>query len=281
MFTSSLKIRGFNAGCAHEIILPNGKTIIIDPFFVGPHMEGHSIDEITGADYILITHSHFDHDFNLGELVKKFNSKVYTGPMAAVPLIKYHQLPYDNVFPIYPNQSIVTDDFTLTALQGKHNPTGGRTYRPELDICMEAIGVSGHKECDDIGNIETTDYMITTNNSFKLLTVSGQMHSNDHLEWCRKNAPNLVLRQAGVRKGGGDLFAGGQVSPEELAEIMVKYHGQIIMPFHMDVLCRQLGTEETNAYFDKVTQHVKQLDPGAVFIHPEPWKWYDIGMSIC
>ncbi len=280
MFSRSIKLRTFNAGCAHEIVLENGKVIIIDPFFTGPHMEGHSIDEITGADYILLTHAHFDHDINLGDLVRKFNSKVFAGSNSTVPILKFHKISYDNIFPVYPGQEIVTDDFKLNILQAKHNPTGSRLYSDDNDIAMKELGIPGHKECDDWGNIESTDYMITTKNSFKILTVSGQTYSNGIFDWCFQNAPNVVIRQAGVRKGGADLFGDGQVTPEELAELFVKYHAQLIIPFHMDVIYRRWGKEKTEEYFKEVAVNIKKLSSGAAFLLPEPWAWYDIGVSI-
>ncbi len=280
MYSRSVRIRTFNAGCAHEIILENGKVIIIDPFFTGPHMDGHSIDEITGADYILITHTHFDHDLNLGELVRKFNAKVFVGTQSAVPLLKFHKISYDNVYPVYPGQELIFEDFTLDVLQAKHNPTGSRLYSEETDIARDALGIVGHKECDDCGNLESLDYMITTNNSFKILTASGQLISNTHFAWCKEQGPNVLLRQAGVRTGGADLFSDGQVSPHELAQLFVKYHAQLIIPFHMDVIYKKWGKGKTDQYFQEVEKEVQILSPGSLFVLPEPWKWYEIGVSM-
>ena len=33
MFAEGIRIRSFHAGCAHEVKLPGGKTLLIDPFF--------------------------------------------------------------------------------------------------------------------------------------------------------------------------------------------------------------------------------------------------------
>lgn len=280
MNSTNIKFRSFNAGCAHEIVLPNGKVILIDPYFTGDHMEGHSKDEITGADYILITHSHFDHELDLGYFVKKFNSKVFIGALSAFAVLKYHKIPYDNVYPVYPGQKFVLDDFKLDVFQGKHNPTGAKIFAADDEIAMDYIGVSGHKECDDWGYIESTGFMITTNNSFSIIIMSGQTLTNDIFDWCKEKAPNMLLRQAGVRRDGAGFSEDAQVSSKELAELCVKYHSQLIIPFHMDVIYKRWGIEKTEAYFRDVAREVQNLDPGAIFILPEAWEWYDIGLNV-
>ena len=67
MKSTSLKIRAFNVGGAFEIKLPNGKIVLIDPFFTSNQFEGgFTREDVTGADYILLTHSHYDHDIDVG-----------------------------------------------------------------------------------------------------------------------------------------------------------------------------------------------------------------------
>ena len=52
---SSVKIRPFNVGGAFEVKLPNGKVILIDPYFTGIDFEGgFTREDVTGADYILL-----------------------------------------------------------------------------------------------------------------------------------------------------------------------------------------------------------------------------------
>ena len=49
---SSVKIRPFNVGGAFEVKLPNGKVILIDPYFTGVDFEGgFTREDVTGADY--------------------------------------------------------------------------------------------------------------------------------------------------------------------------------------------------------------------------------------
>ncbi|MFP3040227.1 MBL fold metallo-hydrolase [Treponema primitia] len=273
MKSTGLKIRFFNVGAGHELVLPNGKTILIDPYFTGLDFGGPTREDVKGADYILVSHTHYDHDIDLGYFVEKFNSKVFIGAYSATAALRYHKLPYDNVFPMYPGQNYHLDDFTLDIFQAKHNPTGGLKYSLENDITLKQLGISGHKECDENGYLDSYDFLISTNNGFRILMASGQAI------W--KNVfdihPNILLRQAGVRKGG-DLLTGEQVSPHILAELLTKYGAQMIFPFHQDVMYKRWGAEKLSEYFADVSREVAGLDPGAVFIYPTPWKWYNLGI---
>ena len=128
MKSQSIRIRPFNVGGAFEIVLPNGKVILLDPFFTGNQFDcGKTREDVTGADYIILSHTHFDHDLDVGYFVKKFDSKVFCGAMSAFELVKYHKIPYDNIFPVYPGQTYTLEDFTVSFYQTKHNPSGSRT----------------------------------------------------------------------------------------------------------------------------------------------------------
>lgn len=280
MKSSSIKIRTFNVSGNHEIMLPNKKTILIDPFFPVGKTGECSRESVSGADYILVTHTHFDHETDLGYFVKKFNSKVFVGAFSAMAAMKFHKIPYDYIFPVFPGQKFTLEDFTLEAWQAKHNPSGGRIFSPEDDIAKKELGIEGHLDCDDMGSMESLDYLITTKNNFRILMASGQTIWSDLFEICKEKRPNLLLRQAGLRRSNGDLFTGEQVSPAELAELFVKYGAQIIMPFHMDVLCNRWGENKVEEYFREVGKEISELDPGAQFLYPTACKWYNIGLDI-
>ena len=90
MTSNCFKMRTFDCGGNHEIVLPNGKIVLVDPYFIDCKFENFTRDDVTGADYIILTHGHFDHDSDLGYLAKKFNAKVFCGVMTANELlIKY------------------------------------------------------------------------------------------------------------------------------------------------------------------------------------------------
>lgn len=58
-----------------EITTANGTVIYIDPWFSHP-LSKVSLDDIKKADVVLITHDHFDHTGDAGELLKKFPNAI-------------------------------------------------------------------------------------------------------------------------------------------------------------------------------------------------------------
>ena len=279
---NSVKIRPFNVGGVFEVKLPNGKVILIDPYFTGNEFEGGSTrEDVTGADYILLTHSHFDHDIDLGYFVEKFHSLVFCGSMSAEEVLKFHKIPYDNMIPVYPNCHYNLPDFRLDTFQAKHNPNGGKSFQPDgIPEVYEKLGVSGHERCDQLGSIESFDFMITTPSNFKILMASGRVIWDDLFDICKEKAPNVLLRQAGIREAGGDMKTGKQIDPPVFAELLAKYHAQIVFPFHHDVLLKRWGKEKTSEYFAEVDKEYRKFDPSAAFIDPQEWKWYDIGIDV-
>ena len=278
MRNSSLKLRPFNVGGNFEIVLPNGKVVLIDPYFTGPEFpDGHSREDVTGADYIILTHAHFDHDSDVGYFVKKFNAKVICGAFSAMDLLKFHRIPFDNLFPVLPGEKFTFEDFRLEIFRAKHNPSGGRTWDPDR---KPRPGMEAHQNCDTWGSVESIDFMLTTNNNYRILMASGRVVWSDLFDICMDKAPNLLLRQSGVRKNFGDLFSGEQATARELAELFVKYHCQTIIPFHQDVMQKNWGLEKLNEYFDEVAKIVSEIDPGAQMLNPVAWQWYDLGADV-
>ena len=277
MTTNCCKIRTYDCGGNHEIVLPNGKIVLVDPYFVDCHFDNFTRDDVTGADYIILTHGHFDHDYDLGYLAKKLNAKVFCGMMVANELVKFHKIPYDNVFPVFPNSTYSMGDVTFNFWQAKHNESGGRTYGPDVDFCKERFGFEGHMEMDNLGYLESLDWMITTNNSFRIMMCSGRAVFGEAFERCKQYRPNLLLRQAGVRHPDNP---GEQVPARELAELLARYGAQLIFPFHFDMMIKRWGYEKTEEYMAEVTKELHAIDPGAEFVFPKALKWYSIDMGV-
>ena len=74
----SIRTRWINCQM-HEIVLPNDVHILTDPY-VKPALPGHceqqrtdfSVENLERVDYVIIQHTHFDHDFSVGEVSHRF-----------------------------------------------------------------------------------------------------------------------------------------------------------------------------------------------------------------
>ncbi len=70
------KIRWFGHS-AFQILTPEGKSILIDPWFDNPSGSPGFIDEIEKVDIVLITHGHGDHLGNVVDIYRRFKPKIY------------------------------------------------------------------------------------------------------------------------------------------------------------------------------------------------------------
>lgn len=281
MRVNCMKLRAMNIGGLVEIILPNGKCILVDPWFTAledgtdyPFTSGKTREDIRHVDYILLTHSHGDHDSDVGYFVKKFNCNVFCNVMTASELMKWHEIPYDNIFPLYSGESFTNEDFSLIGWQGKHNPNNGRTYQ----MGGPRHYMVGHEELDHLGSMHEFDYMITTKENFRILIAGGRPIKEEIFDYCKKYGPNVLLRQSGVRETNAEGKQ-EQISAEKLAQLYARYHAQIIIPFHHDVLVKSWGQEKTDSYFAQVCEAVNQQSPGSAFLYPKTWEWYTFSLS--
>ena len=280
MQVGCLKARFMNIGGLCEFELPNGKHILIDPWFTDldtgkpwPFPGGQTKEDIQRVDYIILSHTHADHDFDLGWFVHKFDCPVFCNVMVADELVKYHHLPYDNVFPLYPGETFTNVDFSLTTFNGKHNAALGYCWpNPPQAFLSDRI------QLQHLGSLHEIDLLITTNNNFRILISGGQVVKEELFDLCRKNGPNLLLRQSGFRKREADKMV--QVSPRELAEVFCKYRPQLIVPYHHEIMAKQIGQEATDIYFSEVANAVADIDPGAAMLYPKSWQWYNLTFSI-
>ncbi len=283
----SLKFKSFGVGCNHLIELPNGKTILVDPYFYYDESVQFSKnyaygfkqrDEIERVDYIMISHVHFDHAMDLSYFVEKWNSKIFVGALSASELIKEHKIPYDNIFTVTHNQELIFDDFTLYAYQAKHNSAGGKIYDVDFDMTFDYIGVKGYKGCGHVGSFESLNFLVVTKQNLSILFAPGETHDSYIQKICRERYPNVVFRQASVRETTGEDAFGKQVPPQKLAEIFSMYGGQLAVPFHFDALKRTMTEQEVASYFAQVKEHFEELNPACKFLFPELNKWYNFGV---
>jgi L-ascorbate metabolism protein UlaG (beta-lactamase superfamily) len=71
-----------------EIQLPDGKTVVLDPFVDDSVSAPISSVQFEGCDYIFLTHGHYDHILDVGKLAARFRPKIFCNDQAADSLIQ-------------------------------------------------------------------------------------------------------------------------------------------------------------------------------------------------
>ena len=101
------------------------KVIFIDPFIVGNPLCPITMDDITQANLVLITHDHFDHVGNAVDIAKKTGATVVAQPETSARLISELGLPAESVPNFSQGMNIgataVFDGITITMTQAFHS----------------------------------------------------------------------------------------------------------------------------------------------------------------
>ena len=277
MRQNGIRIRSFSSGQFFEIELPNGKHILLDPFWGWSRegLEGHDPDEILGADYILLTHTHGDHDIDLGFYAHKYNSKVIAPLMSARAIWKYHKITSDQIFFAVPGGHLDFDDFTVEFFPAKHICIGD-VYDPDFDISFKLHQIQGHKECDEWGSMDSCDFLITTREGMRIAIVSGRTILQNTIFACQKAAPDVLIRQVGLsREGSKEL-----IDPNEFANHLARFRTKYVFPMHYDSLQKKLGSEQSLQQFYRSVSYALKEHSCSTFQCLKPWTWYSVTLSV-
>ena len=288
----SIRIRWISVQC-YEIVLPNGKVIVTDPFYWDiSHFdgmteltkeqsmektvyaqEGFSVDRFTGADYIILNHIHGDHSNLAGELWNRFYGRVLVPAAGAEEVAKVYDIPYAAVYPLYPGNTYYFDDFTLKTYPGAHDNRAfreGRFMRPSDArngyAGSEGFGIPCPNRTGPLGSMFNMNFMIETLNNFKIDFSAGRDYE-EHVTHMMRERPNIMLRHR-IRS----------YTPKEYASQIERMGVQLALPLHHNNA--RATEEDLNLSFSQVNQVLKSHGSAARAFNPEPYKWYTIQLSI-
>ncbi len=128
---------------AFEVTTPKGATILIDPWLQNPlnpmvKAKQNPVDHIAKADYILITHGHFDHVGDAVAIAKKTGATLVANFELASTLAKLHGYPKEQIgFPTFMNpggEIRIADGEVLVAMTPAVHSSGlGNPFAKEQD----------------------------------------------------------------------------------------------------------------------------------------------------
>lgn len=263
-----IKFRYINYA-GYEFVLPNGKTIVLDPSVDYTNQSSFTQEDYTGADYIILSHTHYDHTQNLEYLANKFGSKVFIGETAAYAELSYSQINLDQVCLMAPGDVFELDDFQLHVFRGHH------TYMndPNNIVSEERrfpVFPEGHTLADIYGSLEYLDFLITTKQNLRIFINGGGPYwqwTYNAREIVRKYRPNIIFRQTTTK-----------YAPEEFARLMDDMGPQIVLPLHQDGMAKRNTTIEE--YAASVNAELEKIGSATRLFAPVQHKWYSVGMSV-
>ncbi len=106
-----------------------GKVILIDPWITGNPLATTTLDDVSQADLILVTHDHFDHSGDAGPIAKKTGGVVVGMPETVSKIKADNDLSEDNIvfggFGMNIGGTAVVDGIAVTMTQAFHSSESG------------------------------------------------------------------------------------------------------------------------------------------------------------
>ena len=286
---NGIQIRWLNTA-GFEIVMSNGKHIILDPFLDG-NLDGMlcypiSIDEIEACDYLLLSHIHFDHAQNVQDLQKKFPKvNLFVPDLSADVLCQLQHIDCCRIFRTRSGEKYQFDDLTIECFAGRHTESSRGTYRKHFDTSTPqgAFGLSMW-----YGSLELVNYLITTNDGTRIFVWAGMTSSDQKHRFAGLN-PNIALMHVSPKQDFN-----------EFAALTAAIGTQVIIPHHYDATEKLFeakpdmlndSSEENKAKFIvdgkfSFSRYMKTLEaacqeknPAADLLMLEHHKWYRFGFG--
>lgn len=283
----SIRFRWLGFLC-FEILLPSGKVLVVDPYIDYSPTAPIGCQEVTGADYIAVTHGHYDHVTDIGTLAQKFDAKVICSHQVAGPMAKLFNLADRNFYKVTAGDVVVFDDLKVEVKRGKHVDLSlvmeelyerltGREAAPDISATeiQEAVSpflselhspalrkVMEDMQAVGLGAGEQLTFVFQTSENLRICVYSSGAYESLHQEVIEAHA-NVFLGQL------------GGVNPEEAAEIAALSGAELIIPTHHD----GSGAETMRNTVAEMEKHLTARSP-AHLLNIIPGQWYEIGLKV-
>ena len=266
---STIRVRWLYEAC-YEIEMANGQHILTDPDLRIHKLPGFSEEMIERVDYLLLTHPHFDHTSDIGWICEKFHPKFMVGELAAMPICRFFNLSFADIYPVGNGDVMDFGDAKFEFLRGRHtkiqDPERGRP-KATLQTTIRNFGIEGHGECDQFGWIENYQFLITTNDNFRIMMVSGLSENLELYRAAERFRPNLLIRQACMP------------TPGDYADEIIRYRAPLVLPHHHEKIERRWHTDFSESE-KSVRAELASRGSAIEFHFPEQFRWYEISLGL-
>lgn len=253
-----LSLRWLTVSC-FEIKLA-GAVLVTDPFITDSQGTLLQADDVTGADYILLSHTHWDHILDIPVLMKRFDARLLLGSLSALPMARWLNVNACRIYPMDPNLELDFGCFRVKALYGRHTDLGG----PFVDLTERMLGNplitqdAAMRELQWWGLMEYRNYLITTSQGTRIL-IWGNNATVEQTNMLRGINPDIALLQY------------SRQDTQEIADFAAAIGAKMVIPHHMD-LKRKPGDYEPRIKL--LQEALSRLSPESAVICPEHGKWY-------
>ena len=283
MLKSGIQIRWLNTA-GFEMILPGGAHLLVDPWLDSSDIYPISLDEIERADYILLSHIHFDHAQDVGRLLEKFpDARLFVGDLSVDPLCAWQHISLSNIYRVHGGEEYTFDDVNIRVFSGRHTESAKGTYRDST--------VKGDPDSLSywFGFLELMNYCITASDGTRILV------------WAGMTTPDQKYRLQGLKPDLALMHLSPKQNPYMLADLVRSIGTQVVIPHHHDLVGplaakrpelveQMLSKEAREAYFADGTFNkeafigyfrsvLQEKVPYIDMMELEHHKWYKFGLA--
>jgi L-ascorbate metabolism protein UlaG (beta-lactamase superfamily) len=115
----SFRLRWLGTAC-FEIVLPNGATIVTDPYVDDAVNAPITSAQFEGCDFLFITHGHYDHLLDAGKLAARFRPKIFCNEAATRSLEQHLGVDAALISRIAAGDTVREASLVVEVLRGVH-----------------------------------------------------------------------------------------------------------------------------------------------------------------
>ena len=265
MESTAVKIRWMNDAC-YEIRLPNGKGILVDPFIDESKFRKLTYAHVEKVDYVLISHTHFDHVLGLSNILSRFTPQVFAGSVSGVELAERYDIHGHQMNLCDAGDRIVTDDFVLECFRGKHTNIGAidTPSRWMENIRREGLDPKTVR-LNMLGSYEYMIYQLTLPSKLRILIWGGGATA-DAIAQAARYDPDITVAQL------------PREAPEQIGRLYAAIGGRVIFPHHHDFFIEK-GEDGMKIIRDTVDAAARYA-PDTLVCCPEKGRWYAVQTGV-
>jgi hypothetical protein len=260
-----MRIRWIDTSC-FEIETDQGKRIVTDPYIDECPNHPISSDDVEAMDYILISHTHFDHISQLDKFFEAYRPKILSGTIAGLHLLNGLDLSGQCMYGMEDRESLDFGDTRFLRLSGRHTIPGRASrhlvreskimsgYNGSFPMSFTKAHISLMKE----GYYEFSNFLIETRDNTSILLWGGSV-TDDQIEKVRGIHPDIILMQIPSNPA------------DSIGKLIGTCGASYVIPHHHDTY---QDTRDMGAMMQELRGAVERHSPGTRFIDPIPGKWY-------